>query len=96
MSVTNTTKMVVIAIAEDLELAKQYVSLLREYFIGAATKSRGKKVDAFNTMILVPEDQLDEAYTLVEARLVSNFPVSSLPQPMDGTENHPHNPNRAA
>ena len=59
--------LVTVAFAEDVELANQYKELLKDNGIPAAIKTRFDLGLSFQSVaIVVPEDYLDEAHTLIE------------------------------
>lgn len=69
-SETNLQELVVVTLAEDIEQAKEYETLLEANGIHATTKEQGKdSPDAPQGIaIMVPEEHLDEAHVVIESQ----------------------------
>jgi hypothetical protein len=62
-------ELVTVAFAEDVDLATQYKELLNDNDIPTAIKSRPDPDAPFQGIaVMVPEDYLDEAHVLIEAK----------------------------
>jgi len=64
------TDLVTVAFAEDMELARQYQELLEDNGISARVKRQPEMAESgfSDIAIMVPEESLDEAHTLIAER----------------------------
>ena len=69
-SETNLQELVVVTLAEDIEQAKEYETLLETNGIPTTIKEQGKdSPDAPQGIaIMIPEDYLDEAHVVIESQ----------------------------
>ena len=61
--------LVTVAFAEDMDLARQYKTLLNENEIPAAVRTQSNPALSYQGVaVLVPEDFLDEAHVIIESQ----------------------------
>ena len=91
---------IVIARAEDEELARQYYKVLRYYRVPARIESKdGEHTNPYDTTISVPEEYYDKAYRLISERMPGESFVDMIFRPLDefeGMDTDQENPNQAA
>jgi hypothetical protein len=93
-------KFIVVARAEDEDLARQYYKVLRYYRVPAHIGSKGgEHADPYDTTISVPEKYYDKAYKLISERMPGESFVDMIFRPLDEFEEmdmDQENPNQAA
>lgn len=91
-------KFIVIARAEDEDLARQYYKVLRYYRVPARIESvGGEHTDPYDTTISVPEKYYDKAYKLISERMPGEDFVDMIFRPLDEFDDQDQeNPNQAA
>ena len=91
---------VVIARAEDEDLARQYYKVLRYYRVPARIESKGgEHTDPYATTISVPEEYYDKAYKLITERMPGESFIDMIFRPLDEFDEMDQdqgNPNQAA
>jgi hypothetical protein len=97
---TSIKQFIVIARAEDEELARQYYKVLRYYRVPARIESKdGEHTKPYDTTISVPEEYYDKAYRLISERMPGESFVDMIFRPLDEfeeMEQDQENPNQAA
>jgi hypothetical protein len=97
---TSIKAFIVIARAEDEELARQYYKVLRYYRVPARIESKdGEHTKPYDTTISVPEEYYDKAYRLISERMPGESFVDMIFRPLDEfeeMEQDQENPNQAA
>ena len=89
---------IVIARAEDEELARQYYKVLRYYRVPARIESKGgEHTEPYDTTISVPEEYYDKAYKLITERMPGESFIDMIFRPLDEFDDQDQeNPNQAA
>ena len=93
-------KFIVIARAEDEDLARQYYKVLRYYRVPARIEAKdGEHTKPYDTTISVPEEYYDKAYKLISERMPGESFVDMIFRPLDEFDEKDmdqENPNQAA
>lgn len=71
-SLISQQEMLVVAHAEDFELANEYAQLLDDSGIPCQVKNRDSSAGEFGVVIVVPEDYYDEAHMIIESAQENN------------------------
>ena len=88
---------VVVARAEDEELAMQYYKVLRYYRVPAQITSKGSPGSPYDTIISVSEKYYDKAFKLITERMPGENFIDMLFRPIEEFKfEDQENPNQAA
>lgn len=88
---------VIVARAEDEDLARQYYKVLRYYRVPANITSQGSPDTAYDTIISVPDEYYDKAFRLITERMPGDNFIDMLFRPIEEFDTEEQeNPNQAA
>ena len=88
---------VVVARAEDEDLARQYYKVLRYYRVPAHILSQGSPEAPYDTIISVPDEYYEKAYHLITERMPGDNFIDMLFRPIEEFDlDEQENPNQAA
>lgn len=94
---TSATEFIVVARAEDEELAMQYYKVLRYYRVPAQITSSGCPDKLYDTIISVTEEYYEKAFRLITERMPGENFIDMLFRPIEEFElDEQENPNQAA
>lgn len=88
---------VIVARAEDEDLAIQYYKVLRYYRVPAQVTSQGSPNAPYDTIISVPGEYYEKAYRLITERMPGDNFIDMLFMPLEEFDfEEQENPNQAA
>jgi hypothetical protein len=91
------SKFIVVARAEDEDLARQYYKVLRYYRVPAQITSQGSPNRPYDTIISVPNEYYEKAYSLITERMPGDSFIDMLFMPIEEfVIDEQENPNQAA